>query len=286
MLSRAYATTERRQLYILLGLAVLLTIWQHSCWQRGEGKSEAASWPERAIVALAWPVQYAAAAVGRELHAFGVGLWRGRQLMEENRRLRALNEELAAQKLQLMVEHAENQRLRKLLGLAQRLSEPTFVASVVSVNYGLRSKRLIIKAEGGQKLEVGNIVRTEAGLVGRIIEVRGARGYVFPLIDAEHAVAGMTLRPPHTQGMVHAAPELEATAEVLVMDKVLGRANLREGDVIVTSGLGEVYPPGIPIGTIERLERAAAGSLDVIAFIRPFVDFDHLSYVLVQRHGG
>ena len=42
----------------------------------------------------------------------------------------------------------------------------------------------------------------------------------------------------------------------------------------------------IPIGTIVRVRRASAGSMDVSAVIRPFVDFDHLSYVLVERHGG
>ncbi|MBU0609417.1 MAG: rod shape-determining protein MreC [Armatimonadetes bacterium] len=270
---------------LLIGLALLLTAWQHRA-DRRPGEGGKASPPERLAVALSWPLQRAFAAVGSGLQSFGSGLGQYRRLAEENRRLRAEKDELAAQKLRLVDADIENRHLRKLLGLALRTTPRPVIARVVAVNYGLSRKRLTIRAEDRRTLEVGNIVRAELGLVGRVSEVNGDRAYVFPLIDAEHAVAAVVQRPPRDQGMVHVAARPEYLPDMLVMDKLLGRADLREGDIVLTSGMGEVYPPGIPIGTIVRVRHSSVGSTDVTATIRPFVDFDHLSYVLVERHGG
>ena len=85
--------------------------------------------------------------------------------------------------------------------------------------------------------------------------------------------------------MVRVSAQPEYLPDMLVMDKLLGRANIREGDEVLTSGMGEVYPAGIPIGTVVATRRSSAGSMDLTAIIRPKVDFDHLSYVLVERNG-
>jgi rod shape-determining protein MreC len=274
-----------RQLALLIGLALVLTVWQHRAANRA-GSERRASAPERVVGTIAWPLQRVFAGLGSGLQSFGSGLGQYRRLAEENRRLRAEKDELAAQKLRLIAADTENRRLRKELGLPQHSAPDPVIARVVAVNFGLSRKRLTIRSEDRRALEVGNVVRTELGLVGRITEVDRDRAHVFPLIDAEHAVAGVILRPPGDQGMVHVAARPEYLPDMLVMDRLMGRADLREGDVVMTSGLGEVYPPGIPIGTIVRVRRASAGSMDVSAVIRPFVDFDHLSYVLVERHGG
>jgi rod shape-determining protein MreC len=285
MLRRTRSTPATRQLALLIGLAVALTVWQHRASNPPGGGGKASA-PERLAIALSWPLQRGFAALGAGLQGFGSGLGQYRRLAEENGRLRAEKDELAAQKLRLVDADIENRHLRKLLGLAQRSTPNPVIARVVAINYGLSRKRLTIRSEDRRSLEVGNIVRTELGLVGRISEVNGDRAHVFLLVDAEHAVAAVVQRPPRDQGMVHVAARPEYLPDMLVLDKLLGRANLREGDVVRTSGMGEVYPPGIPIGTIVRVRRSSVGSTDITAVIRPFVDFDHLSYVLVERHGG
>lgn len=287
MLRRPRSGLDWRPLGLLVALALVLTIWQHRAQSRpGAASNRAkASAPERLAVALSWPLQALFSGLGNGLHEVGGGLGQGRRLAQENRRLRAEKDELAAQKLRLTAVLIENQELRKLLGLAREQPGEPLVARVVAMNYGLRRKRLTIVAERGRMLEDGNIVRTEAGLVGRVVDPTGNRAYVFPIIDGEHAVAGVVLRS-RDQGMVHASAQPDYLPDMLVMDKVLGRADIRENDVVLTSGMGEVYPPGIPLGTVVRLQRSSAGSMGLTAIIRPFVDFDHLSYVLVERHGG
>lgn len=284
MLRRPRSGFDTRPIVALVVLALVLTIWQHRARGSTTAGSSNMSAPERLAAAVVWPVQNLFASGSRLLEGVGTGLGQYRRLAEENKRLRAEKEELTAQKLRLTEAYFENQHLRKLLGYTERTSGNPIVAEVVSINYGLNRKRLTIKAPPGRKLEVGNIVRTEAGLVGRISDTPPKRGYVFPLIDAEHAVAGVVQRS-RDQGMVRVAAQPEYLPDMLVMDKLMGRADIRVGDVILTSGMGEVYPAGIPIGTVVGTRRSSSGSMDLTAIIRPFVDFDHLSYVLVERHG-
>jgi rod shape-determining protein MreC len=69
----------------------------------------------------------------------------------------------------------------------------------------------------------------------------------------------------------------------LKMTKLPSIADLREGDVIVTSGTDWVYPEGIRIGTVERVERSMASAEPITAIIKPFVDFFRLEYVYVLK---
>ncbi|MEI6503568.1 MAG: rod shape-determining protein MreC [Armatimonadota bacterium] len=284
MLRTARSGLNMRPFVVLIVLALVLTVWQHRA-RASARNPNSSSLPERAASALTWPLQRLFAATNKKLEGSVSGLGQYRQLVVENQRLRAEKDELTAQKLRLTEAYFENQHLRKLLGFASRDEGDPLVAKVVGVNYGLSRKRLTIMAPPGRQLEVGNIVRTEAGLVGRITDVRaGGRADVFPLIDGEHAVAGVIQRS-RDQGMVSVATQLGDQPDMLTMDKVVGRADIREGDVVLTSGLGEVYPAGTPIGTVVATRRSSAGTMDLTATIRPFADFEHLEYVLVMRHG-
>jgi cell shape-determining protein MreC len=49
--------------------------------------------------------------------------------------------------------------------------------------------------------------------------------------------------------------------------------------------MGEVYPAGIPIGVVERVERSAVNVTSITAYVRPFADFQHLNYVQIIRRG-
>jgi rod shape-determining protein MreC len=269
---------------MLVMLAFVLTIWQHRARANAQGQASQVSFPERVAAGLLWPLQKTFAATGAAFHNTGVVVLHSRSLAAENARMRARLDELEAQKLKLTDAYFENLRIKKILGFAPDGSVPGVPARVVAVNFGLSRKRLTIAAPPGRELEVGNVVRTAAGLVGRVVDASGNRGEVFPLLDAEHAVSATIVRS-RDQGMVRVASQADYLPDALVMDKVMGHADVRQGDVVVTSGLGEVYPPGIPIGVVVGVRRSTAGTVDLTAIIRPYVDFDHLEWVLVERHG-
>ena len=284
MLKRSRSGFPSRPLVVLIVLALALTIWQHRARASAGSTDSSASLPERVAAAAVWPLQRVFGMASSSLESVLTGMGQYRRLAEENQALRAERDELTAQKLRLTEADFENRQLHRLLGFASTTAGEPLVARVVGMNYGLSRKQITILAPPGRELEVGNIVRTHAGLVGRITDVRNSRAQVFPLIDGEHAVAGIIQRS-RDQGMVHAAAQPEYLPDALVLEKLIGRADIREGDVVLTSGMGEVYPAGIPIGTVISTGRASAASMDLTATIRPFVDFEHLSYVLVERHG-
>ena len=284
MLRPVRSEKNTRPLVVLIVLALVLTTWQHKA-RSGQGSGESRrSLPERVAVAMTWPLQRAFAAVDYGLSHAGGSFGHTRELAARCARLERENEELRAQQLSLVDAQIENQQLKKALGFRGERPAQGLACRVVGLNFGLTRKRLTIAAPPGRELEVNNIVRTASGLVGRVVEARGERGEVFLLVDGEHAVSGR-VRRSRDQGMVHLATQSEDQPTLLVMDKIIGRADVREGDEVVTSGLGEVYPPGIPLGVVVRIERSTAGTVDLRALIKPFVDFDRLEWVLVERHG-
>jgi rod shape-determining protein MreC len=105
------------------------------------------------------------------------------------------------------------------------------------------------------------------------------------LTDSENAVAARVQRDEGDVGMVYAAPEASDKGVMLKMVPHSHNASLQVGDVVVSHGDGGVYPRGLPIGLIVSVEKSAANVASITAYVRPFADFEHLDYVLVERRG-
>ena len=73
------------------------------------------------------------------------------------------------------------------------------------------------------------------------------------------------------------------TEPLLQMEKLRGEADVRVGDIIVTSAISEMYPPNVPIGVVIRLQTAPASSRTLRAVIKPAADLGKIDYVLVVR---
>jgi rod shape-determining protein MreC len=259
-------------------VAGVFTWMQHSA----RGTAEV-SLPERAARAAVWPLQSALVAGGNFTRNIAVAAYRGRHLVEENEELRTRVERLEAEKLRMVSYYHDNLAMRKKLDWPPLEAPPGIAARVIDWSSGLRRKRLTIEAN--RELERGNVVRTAAGLVGRVVEAQGTRGVVMPLTDSESAVAARVQRQDGDLGMVYAAPEADENGVVLKMVPHSHNADLRVGDVVISSGDGAVYPKGLPIGVIERVETSSVNVASVTAYMRPFADFEHLDYVLVERRG-
>jgi len=102
------------------------------------------------------------------------------------------------------------------------------------------------------------------------------------LLDPQAAVAARDSRS-RDQGMVYPETSLSMYATKLKMAKLKAVADLREGDLVVTTGLDGVYPPNLPLGRIERVVHSAARPEAVTAIMHPAVDFFDMEYVWVLR---
>lgn len=259
-------------------VAAVLTWNQHRA--RGAGNT---SLPERIARAAVWPLQSGLVRGGTFARNIAVAAYRGRHLVTENEELQRRVQHLEAERLRMVSYYHDNIAMRKKLGWPPLEAPPAIAARVIDWSSGSRRKRVTIEAN--RELERGNIVRTDAGLVGRVTEAQGMRGTVMLLTDAESAVAARVQRQEGDLGMVYAAPEAGESGLVLMMVPHSHRARLQMGDVVVSSGDGGVYPGGLPIGVIERVETSPANVASITAYLRPFADLEHLDYVLVERRG-
>lgn len=258
-------------------LACLLTLGQHRAQNQG-----AVSLPERIIVAAGRPVQGALSRIGAWPRNLFVGLTQGPKLWAENERLREERDQAKAQVTELIQYYLDYKKLRSDLGMSPQYAADKVPAKVIGLLFGPRRCRATLKLEQTGAVNEDDIVIQASGLVGRIIRVQGDTAEVMLLLDSQAAVAARDSRS-RDQGMVYPEWSLSMHATKLKMAKLKAVADLREGDLIVTTGLDGVYPANLPLGRIERVVYSAARPEAVTAVVRPAVDFFRLEYVWVLR---
>lgn len=207
------------------------------------------------------------------------GMWSGyvalQQVQEENA---ALKQELQTLQIRLQQERAEAQRtdnLRQLLELRERAQLDTTAAEVIA---GPASPDIrTVTIDKGTTDGVGGdmAVISPAGVVGRVILPSGRASKVQLLIDL-NAAAGALIERTRVQGVVVGGPNGS-----LIMRYVPGTADVKTGDLVVTSGIDGIYPKGFVIGTIDHAERGAGEYHEIT--VRPAVDFTRLEEVLIVR---
>jgi rod shape-determining protein MreC len=203
-------------------------------------------------------------------------LWTGyvalRDAQAENE---ALKRELQTLQVRLQDERAQAQRaenFRQLLELRQRAGVETVAAEIIAGPADPEFRDMTIDKGSHDGVARDMAVLSPAGVVGRVILTSPRAARVQMLID-RNAAAGAMIERTRVQGLVM------GQGSILRMDYVPGTADVKQGDLVVTSGIDKIYPKGFLIGTIESLSRGP-GSFHEIT-VRPSVDFSRLEEVLV-----
>jgi rod shape-determining protein MreC len=207
------------------------------------------------------------------------GVWTGyialQQVQQENT---ALKQELQSVQVRLQQERAEAQRtdnLRQLLELRERANLDTVAAEVIAGAASPDFKTVTIDKGSSDSLETDMAVISPAGVVGRVILPSRRASKVQLLID-RNAAAGALIERTRVQGVVVGTGDGS-----LHMQYVPGTADVKTGDLVVTSGIDGIFPKGFVIGTIEHADRGAGAYHEIV--IRPAVDFSRLEEVLIVR---
>ena len=201
------------------------------------------------------------------------------KLRAENEMLRRRVEDLTVELASMQDVLAENEVLRRELGFAQAerllgLRGADVTARVAAQEPGslIRAIRIDIGSEAGLLPDMP--VVTGRGLVGRVIEVEGQFSEVLLITDPRSAVAALVGRTRST-GIVRG--QVDGT---LVMDGIARDADVQVGDIVLTSGLGGVFPKGIVIGQVSQVLRSDTAMFEK-AVVIPSVDLNSLEVVLV-----
>ncbi|MBQ7986794.1 MAG: rod shape-determining protein MreC [Clostridia bacterium] len=174
----------------------------------------------------------------------------------------------------------ENKRLKELLDLKDTTMAAYDTVTARVVSYEPNSWYDTVMLDKGEKggISVDDIVITSLGVVGRVTDCGSNWSKVSTIINASNSV-GIKLSRTGDVGVLSGdaslAQDKNAKLEYLSNDK-----NLIKGDILVTSGLGGVYPANLTIGKIINIRSDSAGNLDY-GVVEPSVDFSSLYEVLV-----
>jgi rod shape-determining protein MreC len=171
-------------------------------------------------------------------------------LMRENEALRRE----AVERAQLLHEaeqlRAENAQLRRLAGARERLRNEGVLGQVLYESRDRFTRKLVLDKGANDGVRVGQPAIDDAGVVGQVTRVFPLTAEVTLVTDKEQTIPVQVLRNG-LRGIAFGGVE-PGTLDLRFM---AANADINQGDVVVTSGLDGVYPPGLPVASVARVER-------------------------------
>jgi len=169
---------------------------------------------------------------------------------------------------------ASQERIQELLKFKHSISLPVIAAQVIGLDPTGWFKSIIIDKGKRVGLRPNLAVVNASGVVGRIVSVSSNYAKALLVIDQNSAVDCLVQRS-RARGIVKGL-----STEICKLDYVVKSSDVVVGDLIITSGLGGVFPKGISVGRISNIKGIYGGLFKNIE-IRPAVDFSKLEEVLV-----
>jgi rod shape-determining protein MreC len=197
-----------------------------------------------------------------------------REAQHENE---ALKQEVQALQIKLQEERAlaqTTENLRQLLELKDRSELETRAAEVIAGPASADFRTVTIDKGSSDGLASDMGVISPSGVIGRVIQPVSPRAALVQLLIDRNAAAGALLERTRAQGIVIGFGNGE-----LRMEYVPGTADVKPGDLVVTSGIDGIYPKGFVIGVVDSVDRGSGPYHDIV--VRPAVDFSRLEEVLV-----
>ncbi len=200
------------------------------------------------LATLTYPIQFLAELPG-DIGAWLVeSLHTRRELEHENRTLRRENLRLKAELQQLAALQAENERLRDLLGSAYKVGNRVLVAELSAMDLDPFRQQVVIDKGSASGVYPGQAVLDAHAVMGQVTHVTPLRATVLLITDARHALPVQVLR----NGLRTIAVGT-GRIDRLELPYLPDSADIREGDLLVTSGLGGKFPPGYPVARIDQV---------------------------------
>ena len=218
------------------------------------------------------PVEWLNNPIRERLHNFSQSFQTENNDIVLQEKVEFLERESAELKVKLADLEEENESMRKLLGAPLPATWKFIPAKVLSVKNGIMTIN--------QGLDVGikenQVVVFENVLVGRIIKVNPQLSKIMLPTDKDSNIKAKIIEA-NGRGIVRSEAD-----NVLILDEVLQEVGLLKGQIVVTSGGEEIYPPNLIIGKIESIEKNETAVYQK-AVINPLVDYKRLEEVFVVQ---
>ena len=236
--------------------------------------------PIRAAIATAlYPVQWLAL---QPVHAVRNGSRYFNDLGEAQSESIQARKKLALQSLragQVELLMQENNRLRKLLELKAQLLTPVMAAEVVYDAADPYTRKIIIDKGQAQQVALGSPVLDESGVLGQVTRVHPLVSEVTLVIDQNLAIPVLNVRTG-VRSVAYGDPTVGGSGMEL---RFMGsNADVQQGDLLTTSGVDGVYPPGLPVARVSRIEHRAESAFSKIYCVPQALTTGALHVIVVK----
>lgn len=201
---------------------------------------------------------------------------------EENKKLKARLENFAVLQSELLDVQSENKKLMELIDKQQTLKEyEPLHATVIARNPDQWEEKLILNKGSVHGVEKNMAVLTASGLIGKIILVTPYTSEVELLYsnNPNYRVSAMVQGERDVYGLIEGYDE---ERNELIMKRIDSNFKVKKGELVVSSGLGGIFPKGILIGKITEISTDDFG-LTKMVYVKPSADFSMLEHVVIAK---
>lgn len=221
------------------------------------------------------PLQYIADLPGALLDWSASRFTSRQSMLEENQRLTSqitlMNEKLQ----RFLILEEENRSLRKILDAPVRDSMHRMIVELMAVDNNPYSHQIVINKGAIDDVYIGQSVLDDTGIVGQIVEVGSTNSRVLLISDITHAIPVRISR-----NNIRMIASGTGVLNELSLNHIAHSGDIEVGDLLVTSGLGNIFPEGYPVGSISKVVRDESKPFATI-IATPTAQLDRLKYLLL-----
>lgn len=238
-------STGVRPLIVLCLVSILLLTFYIR-----EGESGPIHSVRGAVSVVTTPVRVLGSLVATPFNAAGNVMGNLTASQETLSELREQNAELTAQVAELSESKKTSERLESLLNLQSTYSLTSTAARIIGNSSDAWSRAVTIDKGTAVGFSCGMAVCNSGGVIGQIVEVSATTSTVQLITDEGSGVSAM-IQSTRAQGMLQGQPDGS-----LRLSYVSTESDVKVGDIVITSGIGGVYPKGLPLGTVSSVEKS------------------------------
>ena len=197
------------------------------------------------------------------------------RVLEENERLRAKALEYSQDAQRYQAAQTEAGQLRRLIGASEHIKVTSTPAEILYAGRDPYSNKVFLDRGAHHGVRAGSPVADEMGIVGQVTRVHPMVSEVTLLTDPDQAIPVQVVRNG-LRGLAFGG----GPSGMLELRFMAANAEIQNGDRLVTSGIDGVYPPGLPVASVVRIERDAEHSFARVV-CKPAAGVDRGRFVLV-----
>jgi rod shape-determining protein MreC len=236
-------------------------------------------WWQGLVFEITTPIQKLVAAPADAARALWNGYMDLLDVRDSNEHLVLRVAELEEENLQFREALVASGHLQRIAAMRDEFEISMLPAEVVGLDVSPWFRSILVDRGSSHSVSAGNPVVTYEGVVGLVTAASAHAAKTMLLLDRQSAIDGIVQRS-RDRGIVRGRGSGELEFEFVVRG-----GDVQPGDVVITSGLGGVYPKGLRIGEVMAVSDPV-GQLMQTATLRPAVDFGRLEQVFVMLHRG